>query len=199
MLTKTLLLATSVAAFAPSSTQHARAPTQLSASIIDTLKTLQGPGIPWGSNNDGHEENEIKGYDNFGKIVAAIDAAGLTATLSGPGPYTLLAPVDSAVTDYKGSITAEVLKYHVLPGSVSTGSIGKDQPTVEGSSLTYKRFARKTFLDDSIIGQGPSGAATGEKYPVDIQCDNGVIHAISIVNTPGYKAPDAMDGLGGVQ
>jgi len=152
----------------------------------------------------GHEENEIKGYDNLNKFVAAVDAAGLSSTLTGPGPLTVLAPTDSAFAACPFPITAEVLKYvlllfryifivpvrryHIIPGSVSVSSISGDQVTAEGSTLKYKRFARKTFLDDAIIGQGPSGAATGEVYPVDVQCDNGIIHTIDIVNKPGYQS-----------
>merc|ERR1712046_478575 len=55
---------------------------------------------------------DIKGYDGFGKVADAIDAAGLASTLDG-GEYTVFGPVDSAV---KGDLSADVLKYHVVPG-----------------------------------------------------------------------------------
>ena len=70
----------------------------LNANIVETLKTLQGPGVCWGSEGVelGHEENDIKGYDNFDKLVGAVAAAGLAQALSGPGPFTVFAPVNSA-------------------------------------------------------------------------------------------------------
>jgi hypothetical protein len=36
-------------------------------SVVDTLSTLQGPGVVWGADGvaQGHEESELKGYDNF--------------------------------------------------------------------------------------------------------------------------------------
>jgi hypothetical protein len=39
----------------------------------------------------------------------------------------------------------------------------------------------------------------GSKFPKDIVCDNGIIHAISIVLVPGFSVTGAEVGLGGVQ
>jgi len=166
---------------------------------METATSLQGPGIPYGSAGvlEGFEENEIKGYDNFGLFVAAVEKAGLGDALKS-GEYTVFAPVDSAFANFKGEVTADLLKYHVVPGKVSSGSIGKDIETLEGKSLTYSRKFRKTFLDDAIIGMGPSGAATGESYPIDVACDNGLIHAIDVVLVPGWTNAGADAGMGGV-
>lgn len=70
----------------------------LNANIVETLKSLPGPGIVWGSEGVplGHEENDIKGYDNFDRLVNAVAAAGLADALSGPGPFTVFAPTNSA-------------------------------------------------------------------------------------------------------
>merc|ERR1711924_465887 len=74
----------------------ARAPVRSAVSMAGTipeeLAKLQGPEIFWGSEGAelGYEESDIKGYDNFGKLCAAIDSFGLKDTLSG-GEYTLLA------------------------------------------------------------------------------------------------------------
>ena len=177
-----------------------RQQTCLSANILDTAKALEGPAIPWGSAGvlEGHEENEIKGYDGLTTFLAQVEAAGLTDVLNGPGPFTVFAPTDSAFEETAREITPELLKYHVVSGVVKSGSISGPIETVQGQSLTYKRFARKTFLDDAIIGQGPSGAATGSSFPVDVVCDNGIIHCISTILYPDYKAPGAEDGLGGI-
>lgn len=36
-------------------------------SVVDTLSSLQGPGVVWGAEGvtQGHEESDLKGYDNF--------------------------------------------------------------------------------------------------------------------------------------
>jgi len=171
----------------------------LNANIVETLKTLQGPGICWGSAGVplGHEENEIKEYDNFDKLVAAVAKAGLADALSGPGPFTVFAPTNSAFDGVKGEATADILKYHVVPGKVTYAQITGDLKTLQGESLTYSRKFRKTFVDDAIVGQEDNFGG-GSKFPKDIVCDNGVIHAIGSVLLPGYKAVGAEVGKGGV-
>jgi len=188
------------AAFAPASIAFSRRPiTSLNANIVETLKTLQGPGVVWGSEGvmSGHEENEIKCYDNFDSLVGAVAAAGLADALSGPGPFTVFAPTNSAVEAFTGEVTADVLKYHVVPGKFTYAQITGDLKTLQGESLKYSRKFRKTFVDDAIVGQEDNFGG-GSKFPKDVECDNGIIHAISTVLTPGYVAPGAEVGLGGV-
>jgi len=198
-----LALITGAAAFAPSTRFAGRTHSALDASIMDTLRTLEGPGIMWGSDGvlQGHEESDIRGQESYSSLCAAIDAAGLAATLSGPGPFTLFAPTNSAMAapGVAGTMTAERLKYHILPAAVTKGAIAGDQMTLQGSTLHYKRFARQTFMDDAVVGLVPQGAATGVAYPVDIQCDNGVIHTIDQCLMYGYTQMNAETGLGGVQ
>jgi len=199
-----LALLTGASAFAPATRLAGRTNSALSASIMDTLRGLQGPGIMWGSDGvlEGHEESDIRGQESYSRLCAALDAAGLSATLSGPGPFTLFAPTDSAMeidgVTGPGPMDAARLQYHVLNGAVQKGSIGGDQMTLQGSALHYKRFARQTFMDDAVIGLVPQGAATGVSYPVDIQCDNGVIHCIDQCLMYGYQQMNAETGLGGV-
>jgi len=202
MMSKVLvfLLVPAASAFAPTSTAFSRrVKTSLNANIVETLKTLQGPGICWGSEGVllGHEENAIKGYDNFDKLVEAVAKAGLADALSGPGPFTVFAPTNSAIEGFTGEITADVLKYHVVPGKVTYAQISGDLKTLEGSSLKYSRKFRKTFVDDAIVGQEDNFGG-GSKFPKDVECDNGVIHAISSILTPGFVQPGAEVGLGGV-
>jgi uncharacterized surface protein with fasciclin (FAS1) repeats len=178
-----------------------RGPTSLNANIVETLKTLQGPGICWGSEGValGHEENDIKGYDNFDKLVGAVAAAGLADALSGPGPFTVFAPTNSAFDGVPaGAATADVLKYHVVPGKYTYAQITGDLKTLQGNSLTYSRKFRKTFVDDAIVGQEDNFGG-GSKFPKDIVCDNGIIHAISMVLVPGFSKVGAEVGLGGVK
>mmetsp|Transcript_13865 Transcript_13865/g.19855 ORF Transcript_13865/g.19855 Transcript_13865/m.19855 type:complete len:204 (+) Transcript_13865:95-706(+) len=200
MLSKVLLftLATAASAFAPSAFAP-RGNSALNANIVDTLKTLQGPGVCWGSEGPplGHEENEVRFYNNFNNLVKAVSDAGLAQALSGPGPFTVFAPVNTAFEESKVPASADLLKYHVVPGKFTLAQITGDLKTLQGSSLQYSRKFRKTFVDDAIVGQEDNFGG-GSKYPVDIVCDNGIIHAISTVLAPGYVAPGAEAGLGGV-
>ena len=133
---------------------------------MDTLASLQGPEIFWGAEgaSNGYEESDIKGYDNFAKLCAAIASTGLQASLSS-GDVTLLAPVDSAFEEYEaqggGPITADILKYHLIPGSKTLDMLTADQPTLQGGTLKYERRLRKNWLDSAVIGlkgQGGGGS-----------------------------------------
>ena len=163
-------------------------------SIPEELAKLQGPEIFWGSEGVelGYEESDIKGYDNFGKLCAAIDSMGLKDTLSG-GSYTLLAPSDSAFEKHETNdgtpLTADILKYHVIEGKVTQASISGNQKCL-GGELFYRRFARKTWLDDAIIGLKSEGPSKSSNWPSDVECSNGLIQAIDSVLVPGrFEAP----------
>ena len=177
------VVAASASAFAP--VVAPKASSCLNANVVDTAASLQGPGVVWGAEGIavGKEESDLKGYDSFGAFSAAIQAAGLAGELSGPGPFTVFAPTDSAFAAYTGPLTAEVLKYHIVPSKIASGSINGPMQTLQGNSLSYERKFRKTFVDDAIIGQISFGSTS---FPSDVECDNGVIHAIAVVLDPSY-------------
>jgi uncharacterized surface protein with fasciclin (FAS1) repeats len=118
----------------------------------------------------------------FKTLAAALDKAGLIATLKGPGPFTVFAPTDAAFAKVpktqldalladKAKLAA-VLTYHVVPGKVMAKDVkaGKVK-TVQGSELML----------------GTSGGVTVDNAKVvkaDIAADNGVIHVIDTVVLP---------------
>jgi uncharacterized surface protein with fasciclin (FAS1) repeats len=159
---------------------------RMAADISSTVAELQGPVMYWGSAGVllGHEESDIKGYDNFTKLTAALKATGLADTLSKGGPYTVFAPTDKAFDDFKGEVTADILKNHVVEGKVSLTSITGDLKAISGKTLKYGRRFRKTFLDEAMVGIVSAGASKGQTYPCDVECSNGVIHAIDVVLVP---------------
>ena len=187
------LLLAPAAAFAP--TKGASPATALNANIVDTLKSLEGPEIFWGSDGVllGHDESDIKGYDNFDKLVSALEGQGVSSALSG-GMYTLLAPSNSAIdkhnTEVGTPITADVLKYHVIEGKVALDNLTTDQKTLNGGTLTAYRKFRKNWLDGAIIGLKSEGPSKSSNWPSDVECDNGIIQAIDTVLVPGaYEGP----------
>jgi len=75
------------------------------------------------------------GDERFSTLVAAVTAAGLAETLSGPGPFTVYAPVNDAFAalpegtvesllqpENKGQLT-NVLLYHVDDRKLTAGMI----------------------------------------------------------------------------
>jgi hypothetical protein len=155
--------------------------------IYSTLSTLEGPSICWGPEGtlQGYDELAIREYDNFVFFKNAIDQTGLAKTLRSLGPYTLLAPVDSACEAYYGQLDEELLKYHIVLGDVYSDEFTGNLETLNGNTLSCRFEFRRTFADDALIGQKDNHTG-GSMYPTDVKCDNGIIHAINTVLVPGY-------------
>eukprot|EP00527_Entomoneis_sp_CCMP2396_P001993 CAMPEP_0198140736 /NCGR_PEP_ID=MMETSP1443-20131203/3855_1 /TAXON_ID=186043 /ORGANISM="Entomoneis sp., Strain CCMP2396" /LENGTH=209 /DNA_ID=CAMNT_0043803255 /DNA_START=28 /DNA_END=657 /DNA_ORIENTATION=- len=173
-----------------------RSPTTLQAGdLYGELSLMEGPSICWGPEGtlQGHDELAIREYDNFDFFKAAIDQAGLVKTLRSLGPYTLLAPVDSACLAFTGQLDEELLKYHIVLGDVYSDEFTGTFKTLNGNSITCRHEFRRIFVDDALIGQADNHTG-GSKYPTDVRCENGIIHAINTVLVPGYAAAGAEDG-----
>ncbi|MCI2398947.1 fasciclin domain-containing protein [Aliiroseovarius subalbicans] len=136
------------------------------------------------------------GDDRFSTLVAAVTAAGLADTLSGPGPFTVYAPVNDAFAalpdgtvetllkpENKGQLT-NVLLYHVDDRELTAGMIPAGS-TYFKPILASERLCITADASGVTIADG-----TGEMANViiaDIQADNGVIHVIDKVLLPGTR------------
>ena len=124
---------------------------------------------------------------SFGTLVQAVQAAGLVETLKGEGPFTVFAPTDEAFAklpagtledllkpDNKEKLTA-ILTYHVVPGRVMAADVVglESATTVNGADISIE------VADDTVMVDGAKVVQT------DIECSNGVIHAIDGVMLPG--------------
>ena len=123
---------------------------------------------------------------NFNTLVAAVKAAGLVETLSGPGPFTVFAPSDAAFAKLpegtvagliadKEKLTA-ILTYHVLSGRVVASDItrtnGATPTTVNGEKLDIEVRNGKVFVNQAQVTTS------------DVAASNGVIHVIDGVLMP---------------
>lgn len=133
------------------------------------------PAAPVGSGDSVLDVARANGLDRF---VAAVDAAGLTATLSGPGPYTVFAPSDRAFGSRRfgdAEAAKQLVAYHVVPGTFTSDFL-------DGSSLNYTTLAGKSLsVDGTGSGLKVNGVAV---VTADLVADNGVVHVISQVLTP---------------
>ncbi|MFK2904711.1 fasciclin domain-containing protein [Dyella ginsengisoli] len=142
-------------------------------------------------------ENAVNSKDHT-TLVAAVKAAGLVDTLSGPGPFTVFAPTNEAFAalpagtvdtllkpENKATLT-KVLTYHVVAGKVSAADVlalikkggGKAVvKTVEGDSLTFSKDAKGVAITDD---KGNTGHVT----IADVNQSNGVIHVVDTVLMP---------------
>src|SRR4051794_34146504 len=123
---------------------------------------------------------------NFNTLVAAVKAAGLVETLSGPGPFTVFAPTNAAFAKLPaGTIAAlladkerltSILTYHVVSGKVMAADIvksnGATPKTVNGLPL------------DIVVRDGKVYVSGVNVVTADVQASNGVIHVIDAVLLP---------------
>lgn len=159
--------------------------------IWSALTTLEGPSINYGhfGRLEGKTENEIKEYDNFDGFKAAIAQVDLTKLLRSKGPFTVFAPTNSALQCFKGVLSEEVIKTHIVPQDLFSDELEGEIETLSGHKLTCKKQFRKIYVDEAMVGQLDNHTG-GTPYPTNIMCENGVIHAINTVLTPGWTRCD---------
>ncbi|MDQ6815847.1 MAG: fasciclin domain-containing protein [Actinomycetota bacterium] len=119
----------------------------------------------------------------FTTLIAAIDHAGLEATLAGEGPFTVFAPSDEAFARLpEGTVDSllaepakltQVLTYHVVPGRVTAADVVglSTAPTVNGEELPVSVDGRVHVDGANVVS-------------ADIEASNGVIHVIDRVLLP---------------
>jgi uncharacterized surface protein with fasciclin (FAS1) repeats len=144
------------------------------------------------------DETLAKGIAPDSKMGGALKAAGLDATLAGPGPYTVLAPDDAAFDkmpagaldtlmkpEARADLTA-LLTYHILPGTILAEDIGKAidtgkgkavLATMGGGTLTATREGNAIILADAAGGQARITKADDKR-------SNGVVHHLDGVLMP---------------
>ncbi len=133
----------------------------------------------------------------FSTLIAAIDAAGLTETLEGEGPFTVLAPTDAAFEAAFEAlgITAEelladtatlteILTYHVLGQEADSSVVatldGQEVPTLQGESILV------------TVDGGTISINEAQVVSPDLAADNGIVHVINGVLLP----PTVAEALG---
>ena len=142
-------------------------------------------------------ENAVNSKDHT-TLVAAVKAAGLVETLSGPGPFTVFAPtnaafaklppgtVDTLLKPENKATLAKILTCHVVSANALSGAIGKmiaddkgthPVKTVGGCILQAKMDGKDITLTDE-------NGSTAFVTIADVKQSNGVIHVIDTVMLP---------------
>jgi uncharacterized surface protein with fasciclin (FAS1) repeats len=125
-----------------------------------------------------------KGAGCFTTLLTAVEVAGLTAALEGPGPFTVFAPVDDAFAALpQGTVQtlvdntpqlARILKYHVLSGAWSREQLidQAEWTSLEGAPVPIRRAEPFEVKNATVL-------------TANIVCDNGVVHVMDRVILPG--------------
>lgn len=124
-----------------------------------------------------------KEMGKFNTLIAAVEAAGLTETLSNEGPFTVFAPNDDAFAKLpegtvegllkdKEKLTA-ILTYHVVSGKYKASDVMdmKSAKTLQGGELKIDTSNGVKVNDAKVIQP-------------DIMCTNGVCHMVDSVLMP---------------
>ncbi|MEM8823707.1 MAG: fasciclin domain-containing protein [Pseudomonadota bacterium] len=162
--------------------------TILAAALATAASAASAASIAEIATNDGR----------FGTLLAAVEAAGLTETLAGPGNFTVFAPVDDAFAALpEGTVETllqpenrdqltDVLLYHVDDRVLTSNQL-------PGGSILVKPILESARL---CVTSGPGGVTVGDSTDAvanvviaDIAADNGVIHVVDKVLLPGAR-PD---------
>lgn len=124
-----------------------------------------------------------KAAGSFNTLIAAIQAAGLTETLQGKGPFTVFAPTDEAFAKLPpGTVDAllkdkaklsKILTYHVVAGEVMAKDVKPGMvTTVEGEKLKITKSSSGVKVNNASV------------IKTDVISSNGVIHVIDTVLIP---------------
>ena len=143
-------------------------------------------------------QNAVNSPDHT-TLVAAVKAAGLVDTLSGPGPFTVFAPTNEAFEllpagtvptllkpDNKAMLT-KILTYHVVAGTMDSKAL-MAAITAGGGRATLTTVAGEPLV--AMMGGPGTITLTDAKGGManvtiaDVYQSNGVIHVIDHVLLP---------------
>lgn len=133
-------------------------------------------------------------------LVTAVQAAGLTQTLNGDGPYTVFAPPNSAFDALPdGALDtlladsaqlSDVLTYHVVADEVTAEELTSAIEDNEGSYEIYTvngGVLTASMEGDNVILTDATGS-TATITDTDIDASNGVVHLVDTVLMPDSGA-----------
>lgn len=153
-----------------------------SPAVSSAQHPSRGPSIP----------QVAKTAGQFTTLLAAVEAAGLTETLLGRGPFTLFAPTDDAFRRLPSGTVADLLKpenreklvtlltYHVVPGRVTAAQARtlSNAETVAGQKVQLRDVDGELRVNNAVVRLA------------DVPASNGLVHVIDRVLMPQAQPCD---------
>lgn len=153
-------------------------------SVSASLSAMAGE--PKSSDQTGDIVEVAAAAGDFKTLAAALEAANLTTTLKGNGPFTVFAPTDEAFANLpEGTVDSllkpenrdqlvAILTYHVVPGKVMAADVVEisKAKTVNGADLGIKVVEGKVKINEATV------------VATDVDASNGVIHVVDTVILP---------------
>ncbi len=171
------------------------------AILFLALATFSACGDDEDDNQDLSIVATAQADSELSSLVAALTQANLVTTLSGDGPFTVLAPTNDAfqdlldtnddwdaLSDIPNDVLTDVLTFHVLSGRVAAADLTNDYvptlsagPNGEGVVLQVNTDGGVTFNN------------TATPTATDIDATNGIVHKIDEVMLPPNVVQLALD------
>lgn len=132
----------------------------------------------------------------FTTLARAVQAAGLVATLKGPGPYTVFAPTDAAFARLPAGTLDQLMRdqqqlralltYHALSSRLTAADLSRQQTvtTIQGQPIRLGPAGGSLRLNDlATVTQA------------DLEASNGIIHVVdAVLLPPGFGATGQAGG-----
>ena len=131
----------------------------------------------------------VASNDDYSSLKAALDKAGLTATLAGQGEFTVFAPNNAAfaafltangfttLDDVPTDLLTNVLLNHVVSGKVMAADLNTGYiKSLATESTSGEHLSMYVNTSSGVNLNGVSTVTTA-----DVAVDNGVIHAVNAV------------------
>lgn len=132
----------------------------------------------------------VQNTPSMSTLASALDAANLTDTLNGNGPFTLFAPSNDAFSALpNGTLQnlmkpnnkqqlASLLAYHVVKGNFPAARLKSgSMTTMNGQTVQISVTPSGVMVNNSMVTQA------------DIMASNGVIHVLNAVLMPPMARP----------
>jgi len=137
------------------------------------------------------------GNPDFSTLVSLVTAAGLVETLSGEGPFTVLAPTNAAfealavkmgvtIEELSATLTGDVellktvLTSHVIAGKV----MAADTAALNGMEADLVSGEKAKVVSADGVVSFTIGTSTATVVTPDIEAANGVIHIVDLPLLP---------------
>lgn len=124
--------------------------------------------------------------ESFPTLIKAAEVLGLVGKYSKEGPYTVFAPEESAFETIPAEVIDEsfedhpyllgIINYHIVKGKYSTADLR--------NIAALETVSGKTLKITSDATKGGFRIDTARIIEADIECTNGIIHAIDEILIP---------------
>jgi len=166
--------------------------------LLISLTTLQScnddtdDGLPYGGTVEPATNTIVdiaSGAENLSILVSALEKSGLISTLSGQGPFTVLAPSNEAfntflndngfnnLEDVPVDILTNILLNHVVGGRLASTDLTTGYATTFAIS-SASQASMSIFID---ISNGVKFNGVSSVSAADISADNGIVHLVDAV------------------